>query len=1123
MKFLACVGALVLLAVSTAHGQVKQCGVDAAKKPVWETRCYDGPVTLANYASPESAKKRLESSIAFAFTQDLAGFQQTETSGQLVTGEQLAALTLFLFVGGHLGWTHDVASLSEDIRMTGPVFQGKGFDTHQRVRTFYSDGVVGWLRDGRKGAIRDGEVIVKQMYAADPTDSEYGADRASGWAVLVRNSHLSKDGWLWYLFFFPNSPPYNNPLLVVYAQSGNSFCLSCHAAADNDQVTYASLQNLKGASQESSWIQQVTPGLFAPPPATKGAQPQPETSDTLRAMFANGTAQFQRLVQPSDVQRTRLQEAPKGTHLPVLRQALQDLQRASPKDKEAYLRRLIDERLPHLKPEVARMYGGPATTINPRLIGLLDKLIQDFLQALSSRDLGEFLTYALETYYRAGFQQQTVTPLPRPNAAITNAFGTRVSLPASETSLSWFPLDYLFSHTSALPRQSPSAVCEQQRTFSSAQGPVPRQRMKSQPVSSSGTEDCRDTFITSDNCNGCHWSYLLQGGQMPNMVAFDTQSTVTDPTLRPVNDLSPYSEWSASMMGLAGKDPIFHAQLSWEQQKRPVLGAEISNFCLRCHQAGAQRQFHLDHGDREDPAVIAPPGTRPAFTADYAWLEPQGHIDRPAQWGALAREGVTCTVCHQVEAEELGKPSTFTGQFHFPEKPGPIFGPYADAAITPYFMEQAIDYVPRYGKHIQDSELCGSCHTVITPILAGQQKAAARDSKPYRTSYEQTTYLEWLNSAFAGQEARSCQDCHMPSRTPSTPTGSTRNLSSVIANVETAWMPDLANRAADTLITPTPKADYRRHTLVGLNVFANQMFQQFPSALGNSSANIGRMPTARAPLQTAEQEMVRFAQEETVALSVAQAAKAVQANSQAFDVTVRNLVGHKFPSGVGMRRAFVRFEALDATGKVLWASGRTNSAGQLVDGQQQVLENETTRDPLRIQTGRPYINSEKDAYIFEERTVTWRDAPTSEPRLVETNLKEADLAKMVLTTSFLEIVAEAKDTRLLPRGWKEGGPYSQYTRLWLMDPATKRPVPWPQEQPDLRRIRYELPGSVGKVSKVRVSIHYQSIPPYYLQDRLEYDTPSAQRLYYMVAHLNTDGTSIQDWSMKLVEQELTVK
>ena len=51
-------------------------------------------------------------------------------------------------------------------------------------------------------------------------------------------------------------------------------------------------------------------------------------------------------------------------------------------------------------------------------------------------------------------------------------------------------------------------------------------------------------------------------------------------------------------------------------------------------------------------------------------------------------------------------------------------------------------------------------------------------------------------------------------------------------------------------------------------------------------------------------------------------------------------VGHKFPSGVGFRRAFIAFSVLDENGKMLWASGRTNGAGVIVDESGAPLDGE---------------------------------------------------------------------------------------------------------------------------------------------------------------------------------------
>ena len=44
-----------------------------------------------------------------------------------------------------------------------------------------------------------------------------------------------------------------------------------------------------------------------------------------------------------------------------------------------------------------------------------------------------------------------------------------------------------------------------------------------------------------------------------------------------------------------------------------------------------------------------------------------------------------------------------------------------------------------------------------------------------------------------------------------------------------------------------------------------------------------------------------------------------------------NRAGPKFPSGVGFRRAFVAFSVLDQNRETIWASGRTNAAGIIVD------------------------------------------------------------------------------------------------------------------------------------------------------------------------------------------------
>ena len=52
-------------------------------------------------------------------------------------------------------------------------------------------------------------------------------------------------------------------------------------------------------------------------------------------------------------------------------------------------------------------------------------------------------------------------------------------------------------------------------------------------------------------------------------------------------------------------------------------------------------------------------------------------------------------------------------------------------------------------------------------------------------------------------------------------------------------------------------------------------------------------------------------------------------------VKVTNLTGHRFPSGVAFRRAFIEFSVIERRNgrdDILWASGKTNADGVIVDG-----------------------------------------------------------------------------------------------------------------------------------------------------------------------------------------------
>ena len=70
--------------------------------------------------------------------------------------------------------------------------------------------------------------------------------------------------------------------------------------------------------------------------------------------------------------------------------------------------------------------------------------------------------------------------------------------------------------------------------------------------------------------------------------------------------VSPFGEWRWTPMGLAGRDPIFLAQLETElaivrrefpEAEAEPLCRELTDACLRCHGATGQHAFRKDHGD----------------------------------------------------------------------------------------------------------------------------------------------------------------------------------------------------------------------------------------------------------------------------------------------------------------------------------------------------------------------------------------------------------------------------------------------------------------------------------------------------------------------------------------------
>jgi hypothetical protein len=575
-------------------------------------------------------------------------------------------------------------------------------------------------------------------------------------------------------------------------------------------------------------------------------------------------------------------------------------------------------------------------------------------------------------------------------------------------------------------------------------------------------------FLTSSQCLGCHsaskenMAFLFAEGPQP-----------------PIN-LSPYTEWRASMMGLAGRDPIFHAQLESEKTMRTSQAGFLDNTCYRCHGVMGQRQIE---SDKQQP-----------FEHSMVYALPD---DTDGKYGALARDGVSCDVCHRVSKEGLGTPDTFTGKFKL-DPANVVNGPYDQLITVP--MKNATGITPGYGAHIKSAALCGSCHTVILPVFDSRGRPVLDQNGKPKEFHEQMTYPEWQNSVYQNerapinqQAARTCQDCHMQRQFLG------QQLVFRSANIEDINYPFTDYRLPDKDINVRVRDQYSRHTLTGINQFGLMLFEQFPDILGIRTADY-MYGEAVPGLLTAQSSGYDLARRETATIEVASLTKSDRALEAA--VYVQNLAGHGFPSGVGFRRAFLTFEVLDEAGKVIWASGRTNRAGAIVRGlTEDVLPTEFFYDEAkRKQVFQPHydvITDDGQVQIYEEVI--------------------AD-SQGKITTSFVGLDRVLKNNRLLPKGWRADGPFGEFTRPH--GDAERDPEYINQSgATGADRIIYRIPldERTRTAVSVRVTLNYQAIPPSYLRDRFTIGKGvETQRLAYLTSHLNVEKTPIDGWKLVIV-------
>ncbi|HEV8428301.1 MAG TPA: cytochrome P460 family protein [Pyrinomonadaceae bacterium] len=670
-------------------------------------------------------------------------------------------------------------------------------------------------------------------------------------------------------------------------------------------------------------------------------------------------------------------------------------------------------------------------------------------------------------------------------------------------------------------------------------------------------------FLTSDQCMGCH-----SGGTYGNVMIYTGTKQKDGST--PVMNVSPFGEWRWSPMGLAGRDPVFYAQLESEIEfvksffkDDPAKVAEkikaINNTCFKCHGVMGKRRLDDDHGgpdkgNFESDMVNATYDSNPPANNKYIY-------------GALARDGVSCMACHRIVEDNPSKPdpdpfvnflkTRITGNFTT-GNPAELFGPFQDTEIVTDPMNNSIGIKPKHNAYIKDSRMCGNCHTINLPLMDNP------DTDPGKPHLEQLTYLEWLNSGYQNEvgtnsKAQTCQNCHMPTKfTNSAGTLNIPTIQQPIAFIEDDQYPQTGNRLSDDKIRVRFRdKGFARHQLQGLNVTLLEMFLQFMSPYKSNGTNIlaneilgvrqNDYMSGLDDLATAIDAFVQQAQNSTAEISVSE--PTISNQKLIADVKVTNKTGHRFPSGVGFRRAFLEFRVVDNdTGKTVWCSGCTNELGVITKGDSSErlpselfdVYNDGTKPatlgyPPACLKAVPGVSPQhyQRHYFWDPQNNGSAITRQDQVQIYE----ELNLnIECAMTTSFLRRDYQLKDNRLLPFGWTRTGPlkadktpYIPADFLHETHPVSVEGDPAYADGSGTNVVRYEIPLSAFRAKNLSVTatLYYQSIPPYFLHDRFSQapNGPATQRLYYLTSNLQTKGTPIENWKFLITSasQEATVR
>ena len=249
----------------------------------------------------------------------------------------------------------------------------------------------------------------------------------------------------------------------------------------------------------------------------------------------------------------------------------------------------------------------------------------------------------------------------------------------------------------------------------------------------------------------------------------------------------------------------------------------------------------------------------------------------------LALDGVSCSVCHQITPESMGKSS---GNFLTSDNQT-IYGPYPNPFGNP--MINHTGYTPVHSDHIKDSRLCASCHTLLT-------NPVDLDGVPTGGEFvEQAPFQEWENSIYP-EQGTSCYSCHVP------------EIDDV---VKISSMPPSLNG----------RTPFGKHHFAGANVFMLKILRNNIDALGITADIIHFDSTINRTIENLQLK--------SLGLNMLEIKRTPDTLS--IDIELMNLAGHKLPSAYPSRRVFIELFAINNFGDTIFHSGKFDSNSDIIE------------------------------------------------------------------------------------------------------------------------------------------------------------------------------------------------